>query len=104
MAVALITSMLRSENTITTLAVLFGVGQDQLNLADALAGQVFPAAALAFLAMQLLFIPCIATIAAIRNESKSWGWSMGYVGLRLITSVVVGIVIYQATRLFYWGG
>jgi len=104
MAVALITSMLRSENTITTLAVLYGVGQDHLNFTEALTGQVLPAAALAFLAMQLLFIPCIATMAAIRNESKSWGWSLGYAGLRLVTSITVGILIYQGSRLFQWGG
>ncbi len=99
MAVALITSMLRSENTLTTLAVLYGFGQHQLGLSNALAGQAIFAGALAFLAMQILFVPCIATIAAIHNESKSWRWTLGYVGLRLITSLVVGIFVYQGARL-----
>jgi ferrous iron transport protein B len=103
MGVALITSMLRSENTITTLAVLFGVGQHKLGLTEALAGQLAPAAALAFLAMQILFVPCIATMAAIRNEGKSWRWSLGYVGLRLVTSVGTGTLIYQTCRLLHWG-
>ncbi len=103
MAVALITSMLRSENTITTLAILFGVGQHQLGLTDALTGQLVPAAALAFFAMQILFVPCIATVAAMRTESKSWSWSLGYVGLRLVTAVGVGILIYQGCRLLNWG-
>jgi ferrous iron transport protein B len=103
MAVALMTSMLRSENTLTTLAVLYGVGQHQLDFSSALAGQVVPAAGLAFLAMQILFIPCIATVAAIRNESKSWRWTLSYVGLRLVTSLGVGILIYQGLRLLHWG-
>ncbi len=102
MAVALFTSMLRSENTLSTLSVLYGVGS-QLTLTEAVAGQVVPAAGLAFLAMQILFIPCIATVAAIRSESKSWGWTLAYVGLRLVTSLGVGTLIYQACRLFQWG-
>ncbi len=100
---ALMTSMLRSENTLTTLAILFGTGQHLFGLSDTLTGQVAPAAGLAFLALQLLFVPCIATVAAIRNESKSWIWSLGYVGLRLVTSVAVGILIYQVCRLLGWG-
>jgi ferrous iron transport protein B len=99
MGVALMTSMLRSENTLSTLAVLYGVGQQHLSLADALAGQLVPAAGVAFLAMQILFVPCIATMAAVRNESKSWVWSLSYVGLRLVTSVTVGVLIYQGCRL-----
>jgi ferrous iron transport protein B len=103
MAVALLTSMLRSENTLTTLAILYGGSQYQHSLSQSLAGQLTPAAGLAFLAMQILFVPCIATIAAMRNESKSWWWSLGYVGLRLATSVAAGFLIYQACRLLGWG-
>jgi ferrous iron transport protein B len=103
LAVALITSMLRSENTITTLAVLYGAGQHQFSLSDALSGQLVPAAGLAFLAMQVLFVPCIATVAAIHNESKSWLSSLGYVGLRLATSIGVGVMIYQGCKLLHWG-
>jgi ferrous iron transport protein B len=103
MAVALMTSMLRSENTLTTLAVLYGVGQHELSFSKALAGQTAPAAGLAFLAIQLLFVPCMATVAAIRNESKSWRWTLGYIGLRLITAIGVGTLIYQLCRWFQWG-
>ncbi|HWQ47148.1 MAG TPA: nucleoside recognition domain-containing protein, partial [Longilinea sp.] len=102
MTVALITSMLRSENTLSTLSVLYGVGP-QLSLAQAVGQQLVPAAGLAFLAMQILFIPCIATIATIRTETKSWGWTIGYVGMRLLTSVGVGALIYQFCRLIGWG-
>jgi ferrous iron transport protein B len=99
MMVALMTSMLRSEYTLTTLAVLFVVGHHQVNFSSALAGQLEPAGALAFLAMQILFIPCIATVAAIRKESKSWRQTLGYVALRLVTAIGLGMVIYQGSRL-----
>jgi len=103
MAVALMTSMLRSENTITTLAVLYGVGQKHVGLANALSGSLVPAAALAFLALQILFVPCIATVAAIKNESKSWKWSLVSVALLLVISLAVAILIYQGGRLLHWG-
>jgi len=103
MTVALVTSMLRSENTLSTLAVLYGAGQHSFSLTEALTGQMVPAAGMAFLAMQILFVPCIATLAAIRNESKSWGWSLGTIGLRLATSVGVGVLVYQGCRLLNLG-
>jgi ferrous iron transport protein B len=102
MAVALITSMLRSENTLSTLSVLYS-SDAQLALSQTLSGRLVPAARLAFLSMQVLFVPCIATIAAIRTESKSWGWTLAYVGLRLGTAVGVGVLIYQGSRLLNLG-
>lgn len=102
MTVALITSMLRSENTLSTLSVLFNVGPEQ-SLSDALVGHLVPASGMAFLAMQLLFVPCVATIAAIKNESKSWGWTLVYVGLRFFTAIIVGIMIYRVALLFDLG-
>lgn len=102
MAVALITSMLRSENTLSTLSVLYGAGA-QHGLAAALAGQIAPAAGLAFLSMQVLFVPCVATLAAVRTESKSWGWMFAYVALRLATALAVGVLVYQTGRLLGWG-
>jgi ferrous iron transport protein B len=41
---------------------------------------VTPAAGLAFLVVNMLFIPCIATIAAVRNETRSWGWTAASAG------------------------
>jgi len=102
MSVALITSMLRSENTLSTLSVLYGVGP-QLNLSQAVGAHLVPAAGLAFLAMQILFIPCIATIATIRTETKSWGWTIGYVVMRLLTALGIGALIFQFCRLIQWG-
>jgi ferrous iron transport protein B len=104
MIVALLTSFLRKENTIPTLAVLYGVGQAQVSLASSLSGKLLPAAALAFLAVQMLFIPCVATVAAIKHETKSWGWTALCISLLLAVSLVAGVVIYQAGRWMGWGG
>jgi len=99
MMVALLTSFVRKENTIPTLAVLYGAGQDGASLAQVLGGQLVPAAALAFLAVQVLFVPCVATVAAMVEETKSWRWTMLSVGLLLVISLSVGVGIYQGARL-----
>jgi ferrous iron transport protein B len=95
MMVALLSSFLAKENTIATLGVLFQGGQEGTSLAAALAGILTPAAALAFLVVQMLFIPCAATVAAIRQETRSWRWTAFSVALLLFISFGAGIAVYQ---------
>jgi ferrous iron transport protein B len=94
MMVALLSSIVAKENSIATLGILFG-GAEGGGLEASLAGVLTPAAALAFLVVQMLFIPCIATVAAIRQETKSWGWTTFSVGLLLLLSLTGGILTYQ---------
>jgi ferrous iron transport protein B len=103
MMVALLTSFVRKENTIPTLAVLYGAEQLGAGLAEVLGGRMAPAAALAFLAVQMLFIPCVATLAAIRQETGSWRWTALSVLLLLVVSMLAGVAIYQGARLVGWG-
>ena len=103
MMVALLTSFVAKENTIAVLGVLYGVGEEGAGLAEVLGGTLTPAAALAFLAVQILFIPCAATIAAIRQESGSWKWTLLDVVMLLVLSFTVGIVIYEGAQLVGWG-
>jgi ferrous iron transport protein B len=103
MLVALLTSFVAKENTIATLGVLFGAGQADARLSVVLAHVLTPAAALAFLVVQMLFIPCVATVSAIRHETGSWRWTIVSVGLSLLISLGMGILIYQTARLIGWG-
>lgn len=103
MLVALLASFVRKENAIPTLAVLYGAGQESVGLAVNLGGRLAPAAALAFLAVQMLFIPCVATTATIRQETGSWRWTGFSLGLLLVISLLVGVAIYQIARLAGWG-
>jgi ferrous iron transport protein B len=72
----------------------------EMGLDAALVGVLTPAAALAFLVVQMLFIPCVATVAAIRQETRSWRWTAFSVGLLLVLSLVGGIVAYQVATGF----
>ena len=99
MMVALLTSFIAKENSVATLGVLYGTGEEETHLAEALKGEISPAAALAFLAVQMLFIPCVATVATIRQETNSWRWTAFGVLFLLLVSFLVGILVYQGAAL-----
>jgi ferrous iron transport protein B len=94
MVVALLASFVAKENSIAAMGILFGTGE-VAGLAAALSGVLTAPAALAFLVVQMLFIPCVATVAAIRQETRSWGWTAFSVGLLLVLSLAGGILAYR---------
>jgi ferrous iron transport protein B len=97
LTVALLTSFIAKENSIATLGVLFGTSEST-GLADALA-KTFPVStALAFLTVQMLFVPCVATVAVIRQETGSWKWTLFDLGFLLIVSLVAGTAVYWLAR------
>lgn len=96
LTVALLTSFIAKENSIATLGVLFGTGGGA-GLANQLAETFSGSAALAFLTVQMLFIPCAATVAVIRQEIGSWKWTAFDVGFLLVVSLAGGIGVYWAT-------
>jgi len=96
--VALLTSFIAKENSIATLGVLFGAGEGP-GLADVLATTFPPSTGLAFLAMQMLFIPCLATVAVIRQETRSWGWTLFNLAFLLLVSWVTGVGVFWLANL-----
>ncbi len=101
MMVALLSSFVAKENTIATLGVLFGGGA---GLTSALKGVLTPGSALAFLVLQVLFIPCAATVAVIRQETRSWAWTAFSIGFQLVLSFGMAILIFQIAQLLIPGG
>jgi len=87
--VALLTGAVAKENTIATLGVLYG------NIDKTLPALLTTSAALAMLVFQMLFVPCIATVAAIRQETKSWKWTSYSLLIMLGLSVGLSILVYQ---------
>ena len=51
--------------------------------------------------MQVTFVPCMATIAAIQQETRSWKWMVFSVGLWLVLSLIAGVAVYQAAQLIW---
>lgn len=94
LTVALITSFPAKENAVATLGVLFGSSSDAA-LTQTLTSTFSTASALSFLVVTMLFIPCMATVAVIRQETNSWGWTLLNLGLLLGISIAGGAVVYQ---------
>jgi ferrous iron transport protein B len=96
--VALLTSFVAKENSVATLGVLYGVGGDTIALFSALAASLPPASALAFLAAQMLFVPCVSTVATIRQETHSWLWTGVNIAFHVLVTLAGGIIAYQIGR------
>ena len=91
--VALLTSFVAKENTIATLGILYGG-------LTALTGVLSIPAALAFLVFQILFVPCVGTVAAVFQETRSVKWTTANVGMLLGLSLVMAVAVFQVGRLF----
>jgi ferrous iron transport protein B len=94
MMVALLTSFVAKENSIATLGVLYSAGEEA-GLAERLAETVSWQAALSFLVVQMLFVPCVATLAAVWQETQSRKWALFDAAFLLIVSLGAGILVYQ---------
>jgi ferrous iron transport protein B len=102
MMVALLASVVAKEQALATLAILTASSEN--TLAASLPALLTPAAGLSFLVVQMLFIPCIGTLTAIRQETKSWRWMVFSVAYLSTISFGLGILVYQAARLLGLGG
>lgn len=54
-----------------------------------------PLSAYAYMVFVLLYIPCLATLAAIRRETNSWKWPTFAAVYTFVVAYVVSFVIYQ---------
>jgi ferrous iron transport protein B len=94
LTVALIASFPAKENAIATLGVLFG-NNPGVGLVQSLTTNYSVASGLSFLVVTMLFIPCMATVAVIRQETNSWGWTLFNIGFMLMISVAAGSGVYH---------
>jgi ferrous iron transport protein B len=99
--VSLLSSFIAKENTIASLGVLFSsAGSDVgAGLASILASTFSRATGLAFLTVQVLFVPCVATVAAIRQETRSWRWTLFSLGFLLLVSWAAGVAVFWLAHL-----
>ena len=98
MIVALLSSFIAKENAIATLGILYGTGEEVSGLAETMAMAVSPAAALSFLVVSMLFIPCVATVAVMFQETRSWRWTIFSILLLLGIALGAGITVYQCAQ------
>ncbi|MGI9861303.1 ferrous iron transport protein B [Moorella naiadis] len=100
-AVALVFGILAKEVVVGTLGVLYGVEEN--GLTGAIANSWTPLSAYAFMVMTLIYIPCVATIAAIRRETNSWSWTAFAIGYSLVLGWVMAALVFQVGRILGLG-
>jgi ferrous iron transport protein B len=101
--VALVTGFVAKEIVVSTLGVLHAVGEeggeDALGKALLAAGMT-PLSALAMMVFVLLYLPCLATTAAIRRETGSTRWMLFSIAYSTTVAWVTACLVYQGGRLF----
>jgi ferrous iron transport protein B len=76
LGVGLLSGVGAKELVVSTLGVLYTNEEDieSVNLSDRI--PVTPTVALGYMLFVLIYFPCVATLAAIRQESGSWKWAL----------------------------
>jgi ferrous iron transport protein B len=100
--VALLTGFVAKEIVVSTLGVLHAV--DDENQSEALkkalrASGMTPLSALSMMVFVLLYLPCLATVAAIRRETGSYKWMLFSIGYSTSVAWVMAFLVYQGGRL-----
>ncbi|BAD84903.1 iron(II) transport protein B [Thermococcus kodakarensis KOD1] len=100
-AVALFFGFIAKEIVVGTLGVLYGVGDNEQAISQAMAasGAFNPATAYAFMAFSLIYVPCLATIAVIKQEA-GWKWALFAVAYELILAYIVALLIVAVGGVF----
>jgi ferrous iron transport protein B len=97
--VALVFGILAKEIVVGTLGTLYGAGDE--TLITAISQHFTPVSAYAFMVLCLVYIPCVATIGAVRKETNSWLWASFTVLYTLLLGWVLAFIIYQTGSLLF---
>jgi len=101
-AVALVFGVLAKETVVGAFGTLFAGTETAGGFGHVLGSQLgwTPLVAFAFMAMILLYVPCVATLGIIKKETGSWKWTLFTIAYTLALGWVVATLIYQIGRLF----
>jgi ferrous iron transport protein B len=98
---ALVTGLLAKETVVSTFAVLLGVGKDALP--SVLGSMYTPLAAFSMACFSLLYMPCVAALAATRRELGSVKSAVLTAGYQTGVAWLVAFIVYNAGALLGLG-
>lgn len=102
-AVSLIFGVVAKEVVVATFGTLFGVGEEGTGVLMVLQDLFTPLSAYAFMIFVLLYVPCFAVLATVKQETNSWKWPLVMLAVTTIAAYIVSLVIYQAGILLGFG-
>jgi ferrous iron transport protein B len=97
--VALFLGFFAKETTLSTLGVLYHASEGLGNLSGILVSHISPLVGLTFLVIYMFYTPCLATVATIRQESRSISFAVFSVVFSLLLAFMLGTLVYQAGSL-----
>ncbi|HEV2803177.1 MAG TPA: ferrous iron transport protein B [Pyrinomonadaceae bacterium] len=111
MGIGLIASFAARETLVSTLSIVYNVGEEATeessSLIEAVRGARRPDGAPAWtplvaVSMMVFFVlacQCMSTIAIVRRETNSWRWPLFMVAYMLVLAYVASFITYQGGRL-----
>jgi len=109
--IGLISSFAARETIISTLSIVYNVGEPSDNKSSSLVAAMrnakrpdgtpvwTPLVALSLMIFFLLACQCMSTVAIVRRETNSWRWPLFMMGYMLVLAYVASLVTYQGGRL-----
>jgi ferrous iron transport protein B len=95
----LIFGFLAKEAVIQSLAIVYAVGG--IALETALIASMTPLTAVAMMVFVLLYVPCLATVGAIKKETGSWKWTGFSVVYQLVLAYIVALLVIIIGGAFF---
>ena len=99
LGIGLISGVGAKELVVSTLGVLYTNEGDveNVNLSNRI--PITPLVALAYMLFVLIYFPCIATFAAIKQESGSWKWAIFTAGYTTGLAWLIAFTVFQIGSL-----
>ena len=100
-SVALLTGFVAKEIVVSTMGILYLAGDDGSDtLKNALlSSDMTPLSALAMMVFVLLYLPCIATVATIKQETGSFKWTLFSITYSTSLAWVAAFCVYQGGKI-----
>jgi len=95
--VALLLGVVAKELVIATLGTLLGAQAG--NIATALHTYFTTLSAISFLVMTLLYLPCLATLSAIKTETQSYKWAIFSLLYSISVAYILSFIVYRIGML-----
>ena len=92
--VSLFSGFIAKESVVATLSVVYKASS-QTELATIIANQFTLASSLAFMVFTLLYVPCAATVATIKKETKSLTFTLKAILFQTLVAYVVAFIVYN---------
>ena len=99
MGVGLLTGIGAKELVVSTLNVLYANGEEVTSSSLPERMGISPLAALSYMIFILFYFPCVATVVAIGQESKSWKWSLFAILYTTLLAWLASFCVYQIGSL-----